>query len=248
MTLEEQRRECELMFLKKIPKMIPKPLFVECRTLFKRRAETLATDEQRYAHDVARRKAIQNLIHERVKKEFDFPIHETRWATMTQVDRASWKEKEAEQVSYIIKELEFKTSPQYVGFGITSEGYMALYRDFLHTTLCLPDQGGIPDRAIRWLKFCLARKFMHKNREVSLALDYIAACRRHAGINHKFDKTMQHKGITIGVDVDWSKEQMEKEVEELREATLEKFEDEGDEHGEHKPPSSMTTSLTTGVQ
>jgi len=220
MSLDEQRRACEVQFLNRWPKIIPKRLFVECRKLFKRRAETMTDDDARYEHDMARRKAVELLSRERVKEGLDTEWEADEWATMAKTDKEVWRENEAEEMGGIIEHLEAKNKPFSEGFMATEKGKLAAWRDFLHATLRLENNGGVPDRMVPWLRDLLSHKAYAKSKEsdraawswklgVQQALNFIVACRRQDGVKRTYELTGEHRRHRVEVDEwcrDWSSE------------------------------------------
>jgi len=211
MSLDEQRRACEIKFLNRWPKIIPKRLFVECRKLFKRRAEMITDDDSRYEHDMARRKAVELLSRERVKEGLDTKLEADEWGQMAKTDKEVWCENEAEEMGWIIEHLEAKNEPFNEGFMATEKGKLAAWRDFLHATLRLENNGGIPDRTVPWLRDLLSHKAYAKHKEsdrakwswklgVQQALNFIVACRRQDGVNGTYELTGEHRCHRVEVD------------------------------------------------
>ncbi len=211
MSLDEQRRECEIKFLNRWPKLIPRRLFKECQTLFKRHGKMLADDDARYEHDMARRKAVERLSRERVREGLDFVWEADEWGGMATKDKELWLEDEVEDITWIIEHLEVKNTPFNEGFIATAEGKHAAWRDFLHTTLRLKNNGGIPKQTVPWLRDLLSYKAYAKHKEsrladmswkmgVKQALNFIVACRRHAGVNGTFEQTGEYRCHIVEVD------------------------------------------------
>jgi hypothetical protein len=220
MSLDEQRRACKIQFLNRWPKIIPKRLFVECRKLFKRRAEMITDDDARYEHDMARRKAVELLSRERVKEGLDTEWEAYGWGNMAKTEKEVWRENEAEEMGWIIEHLEAKNKPFNEGFMATEKGKLAAWRDFLHAILRLENNGGVPDRMVPWLRDLLSHKAYAKSKEseraawswklgVQQALNFIVACRRQDGVKGTYELTGEHRCHRVEIDEwcrDWSPE------------------------------------------
>ena len=222
MTQTQVKRECELALLQKCRKVIPRWLFLECRLLFKRRAEMLDTEEALYEFDIARRKAVESLVKRREKKEFEFGIDLKDWAAMAAIDIDTWRSKEAEHTAWIIKQLEKKIRPSFL--PLFRQKLIAC-RAFLHDTQCLPDHGGIPDKTMPWLRYCFSDKACETrwpewSYGIMSALNYIAACRRSANVHGTFEQFVGYRIFEFDIYKTWSKEEIEEEVWSCRDGTI----------------------------
>lgn len=221
MTPNEQRRESENRFLNRWRKIIPLPLFKQCRKLFKRRAENITDDDARYEHDVARRKAIELVSRARVKAGLDTEGEADAWAQIVKADRQMWLDTETEEIEWIIAHLEPKNQPSFSAASrATDQGELAVWRDFLHATLRMENQGGVPDRVVPWLRDLLSpracaeaqksdRAYCSWKLGVQQALNFIVACRRQDGVSGTYERTGEHRGHGVKVDEwckDWSPE------------------------------------------
>jgi len=220
MSLQEQRRVCEMAFLKRWPKIIPKGLFVKCRRLFKRKAEKLTDDDARYEHDTARRKAVELLSRERVRGGLDTVKEGDEWGELAKTDKEQWLKNEVDEMGWIIERLEVKNTPFNEGSMATPHGKLAVWRDFLHSTLRLENNGGVPDKTIPWLHDLLSYPAYRKSKEsdhaemawklgVQQALNFLVACRRRDGVNGTFERTGEHRYHKVEVDEwcrDWDPE------------------------------------------
>lgn len=108
----------------------------------------ITDDDSRYEHDMARRKAVELLSRERVKEGLDTKLEADEWGQMAKTDKEVWCENEAEEMGWIIEHLEAKNEPFNEGFMATDKGKLAAWRDFLHATLRLENNGGVPDRIV----------------------------------------------------------------------------------------------------
>ena len=223
MTPNQRRRDRELIFLNLRPAILPKGLFPRYSALLNRRIEMMTTDKARYEHDLARRNAIGRVMQERIKEGIDYKDDLANWQRVLQVeDLTAWREKKEEHTAWIIRKLEEKCSTKHnTGFVSTIEGRLAVYRDLLHVTLQLDNKGGIPEGAVPWLRSCFTsdaskragddRAFASWALAVKQAVNYIAACRRKAGVVGVFEQTHRHRGHKIEVFASWSKEELEQE-------------------------------------
>lgn len=225
MTPEQRRRDRELNFLNLRPDVLPQGLLVRYRTLLNRRIEMLTTDNARYEHDLARRTAIGRVIQERIKEGIDYKSDLEIWHSVLKIDDlATWRAKREEHTAWIVQELEKKSgTTRNKGFNVTVEGKLAAYRDLLNVTLTLSNRGGIPKGAEPWLWTSLSsdaasrrgdgddRAFASWALAAKQAVNYIAACRREAGVVGEFEQTHRHRGHVIEVLASWTKEDLEQE-------------------------------------
>ena len=218
-TEEPTRRDLEALFMRQQRNLWTKRCYIAYRNVLTKLHHRYDSEAQRRKEDMLRRKVMSEIIESRVEAGADEPGEETKWKALAEVGVAEWREKEGEHRHWMIAELWKLTNYKYKGEIASHRNHCAAEQQLLEDTLQLPNLGGLPAASVAWLRRSLSSETIPHRRNAprgmealarQQAANYIAACRREAGIRLELEEMGSNRGHPFpNINVAWSRFELE---------------------------------------